>query len=527
MKVTIKTIILILVFALITVVTASALNENDANVIPNGISTLTKVQSKLKTIKGTSYISRIIDLAIKQLSTAVSNPGTACVSKLQTSLLKLDQAAKIITSRSCANSKRKICIQDNLADQIFNDLQGTIDDLNEIAILDTDDNKVPDICDEDPDDDGIAGKKDNCPLTNNPDQVDTDKNGIGDICELFYCCQDSSLTVPLEECERKTISSCNKEDGVVIGGIPPLQPKSARSRTSTLKTRINFGGLSMIILGTGFFPFEDSQSVLDTFSVHGCKDIELTFTPPVGFPGGIFEVGPAANSSETGTRTTVQIFGDMSSTVTLNNFPTINSFTQRPFDPSMGDELGLSLFTNSQVFVDSTFNIFTDISKLCPVASSSGGAVNTSSGGTSGEVVVTTSSGGTSSGNFNTLLEDALSMSTVPAMEYVPTTYDCDDFANDLERELDNQGFDASFTLFWRNNGMDGHAVTDVHPADGMIIFIEPQSGMIIDLDEDGDGMIGFNDDMHSMTFMTTEGMSHIEVYMDLNGAVMAGAPID
>lgn len=130
---------------------------------------------------------------------------------------------------------------------------------------------------------------------------------------------------------------------------------------------------------------------------------------------------------------------------------------------------------------------------------------------------------------FIAMLQDVVNMSTVPDMTYVPTTYDCDDFASDLEIELDMQGYDASFTILYRNDGMavTGHAVTDVHTTSGEIIFVEPQNGMIIDLDEDGDGIIGFNNDMHNMTFMATEGMSHIEVYMDLNGAVTAGAPID
>jgi len=130
---------------------------------------------------------------------------------------------------------------------------------------------------------------------------------------------------------------------------------------------------------------------------------------------------------------------------------------------------------------------------------------------------------------FISMLQDVVSMSTIPDMTYVPTTYDCDDFASDLEKELDSQGYDASFTIIYRNDGMTivGHAVTDVHPTRGAIIFVEPQNGMIIDLDEDGDGIIGFNDNMHNMIVMATEGMSHIEVYMDLNGAVMAGVRID
>ena len=61
----------------------------------------------------------------------------------------------------------------------------------------------------------------------------------------------------------------------------------------------------------------------------------------------------------------------------------------------------------------------------------------------------------------------------------------------------------------------------------GGIIFVEPQNGMVINLDENMDGMVGFSDGMHLRTFMATEGMTHIEVYMDRAAVVMAGAPVD
>ena len=72
---------------------------------------------------------------------------------------------------------------------------------------------------------------------------------------------------------------------------------------------------------------------------------------------------------------------------------------------------------------------------------------------------------------------------------------------------------------------MSGHAVTDVHTSSGGIIFIEPQNGMFINLDENMDGKVGANVDMHSMTFMATEGMTQVEVYMDRDSAQMAGVP--
>ena len=529
MKRNIKNIILVLLFALFTVVAVSALNQSDVDLVDDSLSKLATTQLELQAVKGTSDISRIISLSEKLLTKAVSNPGTSCVAMLKTSLLKLDQAIDRLESRGCAKSKRKNCIQSTLADKVLTDLQSATDSLKQITALDGDGNKIPDICENDPDNDGLIGKKDNCPLTSNSNQLDADKNKVGDACQLFYCCETSSLTVPLSECEKKTAESCSESGGIVIGGIPAHKPRGLRNKTTTLRNNIDFGELSMVTVSTGFFPFESSQNVLNTFNTLGCSDIDITFTQPVGFSGGLLEVGPAANNFETGPRTSIQFDGDMSSTITVNNYPTTDPVSGQPFNPSMGDVIGLSLFTDSAVFLDSIFHIFVDTSKVCVSAPTSSGGASSSSGGTSGGGVVVVAS--SSSGDFNSMLQGALTMSTVPVtqggMQYVVGTHDCDDFANELERELDGQGFDASFTLIWRDNGMEGHAVTDVHPPGGETIFIEPQDGTIIPLDEDGDGMVGFRDGVHSDAIMNTEGMSEIEVYMDQDSAVMAGVTLD
>lgn len=70
---------------------------------------------------------------------------------------------------------------------------------------DSDGDGIGDVCDDsDTDGDGIADNQDNCPQTPNPDQADSDGNGIGDVCDF----------VPLSVCENGLagVYPCNDYD---------------------------------------------------------------------------------------------------------------------------------------------------------------------------------------------------------------------------------------------------------------------------------------------------------------------------
>ncbi|NAS31974.1 T9SS type B sorting domain-containing protein [Flavobacteriaceae bacterium R38] len=49
--------------------------------------------------------------------------------------------------------------------------------------LDNDNDGIGDVCDEDDDNDGVLDVDDNCPLTANADQLDSDNDGVGDVCD--------------------------------------------------------------------------------------------------------------------------------------------------------------------------------------------------------------------------------------------------------------------------------------------------------------------------------------------------------
>jgi len=85
-------------------------------------------------------------------------------------------------------------ILDNDGDTISNQIDNCIDVSNQDQ-LDTDSDGIGDVCDSDDDGDGVLDTVDNCPLIANPNQEDVDGDGLGDSCD------DNSI-LPQYPCEN-------------------------------------------------------------------------------------------------------------------------------------------------------------------------------------------------------------------------------------------------------------------------------------------------------------------------------------
>ncbi len=104
----------------------------------------------------------------------------------------------------------------------------------------------------------------------------------------------------------------------------------------------------------------------------------------------------------------------------------------------------------------------------------------------------------TTVGKNITDLKKDLAANNISERTWVKDTYDCDDFARDLEDDLEALGYRVTIKLayWWAWNGTawvwKAHAVVNVHLDGGVVVTIEPRNDHDVTsiLDGDGDGTV-------------------------------------
>ncbi|TMM52203.1 T9SS type A sorting domain-containing protein [Maribacter algarum] len=85
--------------------------------------------------------------------------------------------------------------------------------------LNTDGDSMGDVCDDDDDNDGVLDVDDNCPLTPNADQADADGDGIGDVCEDPNDNDGDGVVNASDNCPDTANADQEDTDGDEIGDV--------------------------------------------------------------------------------------------------------------------------------------------------------------------------------------------------------------------------------------------------------------------------------------------------------------------
>ncbi|MFS4494465.1 thrombospondin type 3 repeat-containing protein [Maribacter sp. 2308TA10-17] len=85
--------------------------------------------------------------------------------------------------------------------------------------LNTDGDAMGDVCDDDDDGDGILDVDDNCPLTPNADQADVDGDGIGDVCEDINDNDGDGIANEVDNCIDMANADQEDTDADEIGNV--------------------------------------------------------------------------------------------------------------------------------------------------------------------------------------------------------------------------------------------------------------------------------------------------------------------
>lgn len=88
------------------------------------------------------------------------------------------------------------------------------------------------------------------------------------------------------------------------------------------------------------------------------------------------------------------------------------------------------------------------------------------------------------------ILTEFLQSNDVSEFEYIPESFDCDDFSFALQGDVTKWDSELAFGIVWITKGNEGHALNWCISTEGVLYFVEPQDNGMYKFEEAEDTKI-------------------------------------